>query len=111
MFKIIKFFVGTTRYHTDREIDAKQLGLWEEWLTKEFGSFIRHTVTSCWHSDSVGMVYETQYCYTISVSENEDYIHWNVFIDKLLMFTSNWAERLEQFTIGVLIQDADLAAF
>lgn len=111
MDKVIKFFVGITRYHTDREIDPKQLGLWEEWLTKEFGSFIHQTVTSCWHSEYTGMVYKTQYCYTVSVSENEDYIHWDVFMGKLLISNGEWAERLEQHTIGLLIQDADFAAF
>ncbi len=112
MYKVIKFFVGTTKYHTDREIDAKQLGLWEEWLTKEFGTFLRHTVTSCWHSDSGRMIYETQYCYTVSVHEGEDYIHWDVFLSNLTsLSTVQWAKRLEQYTIGYLIQDADEVVF
>lgn len=108
MSKVIKFFIGMTKYHrVGEETDPKQLGLWEEWLTKEFGTFLRQIVTSCQHIESSGMIYETQYCYTVSTMEGKDYIHWDVFMDKLLTYEAEWAKRLEQYTIGLLIQDVE----
>lgn len=104
MPKVVKLFVGTKKYSTDQEVDAKQLGLWEETLTKEYGSFLRQTVDSVWLSEYSGMKYDAVYCYTVSTSE---YIDFN----ELVLFKAIWEKRLEQYIISYLIQDADIANF
>ena len=104
MPKIVKFFVSTTKYATDQKVDHKQLGLWEETLTKEYGSFIRQTGDSVWLSEYSGMKYHAVYCYTVSAGENIDF-------NELVLFRAIWAKRLEQYIISYLIQDADIANF
>ena len=104
MPKVVKFFMGTTKGSTDQEVDPKQLSLWEETLTKEYGNFLRQTVDSVWLSEYSGMKYDAAYCYTVSTSENIDF-------DELSIFRDIWAKRLEQYMISHLIQDADIANF
>lgn len=104
MYKVINFFVGTTKSDGSGEVD---INLWEEALAKKYGGFLRNTVTKCWHSDDGVMVYETQYCYRVTVMENTDYIYWDVFFNKLTLFQAQWEEWLDLPMIGLLIQNAE----
>lgn len=103
--KIIEFYVGTTVYHSADRVSEKKIMAWEDHLIDTYGGFSRWTVDGAWREADIcpDTLREQSYVYRIGTDA--------VDTTALVVECSEWASRLDQYVIGLIVQDCEIAAF